>query len=369
VPEGGAGGQLNINITTAGLHPRVELMWPEVDMVKGALLYADSATLMSPKVTYMRLIAEGFKLDDERAAIMRASGMTGTREWETAVEIWLRIRDGYKPTTQEARLLEEYKPALLQYAKLHREQTDEVVARAQDDELDRAVALGVLRVEHIPARGSTTVNYRDAVGRHLKDTFYGALNAPEPTYPLFDAAAWAYLCGHFTKDPVVPPAVGVAAEPSLAIRLISDEAIEVFPHASIDDILDVRERLRGPLVRFRAALARASMELNDVKLTDFDLESQAFYRREVAPALAELNESLSELDAKETLRRGAEYGAAAVGVAAAGMAAFSRLIAAAAVPLGMSARAELAYRREMTVARRKNNYFFVWEVGRALRSV
>ncbi len=79
--------------------------------------------------------------------------------------------------------------------------------------------------------------------------------------------------------------------------------------------MDVRSRLRAPLVRFRAALAKASDEFSAAAWDEnFSREVEDLYRREVAPALAEVHATLEDLGARPTLMRlGSENAVAAAG--------------------------------------------------------
>jgi hypothetical protein len=82
--------------------------------------------------------------------------------------------------------------------------------------------------------------------------------------------------------------------------------------------------------------------------------------------LLQLDESLEELGARESLNRAGAAAAASLGIAVAGLLTISQLIAGAIVPAGAAGGAELKHRREVKRARRENSYLFVWEADRRL---
>jgi hypothetical protein len=105
-----------------------------------------------------------------------------------------------------------------------------------------------------------------------------------------------------------------ALEGTLASRLLG--GLEGFPDASIDVILDVRERLESPLIRFRAAVAEAAREISSDEPSDLDAAIADLKKRVVAPAIAEIAEELEALNARSTLLRVASNPLAAGTVAA-----------------------------------------------------
>lgn len=364
----GSLGELHINVVAAGADAHMQSLWPEIRMVKAALLYADSVTLTSPKLTVLRYFAGVAPQDPERRRAIEESGITEKPGWQAAISILHGMRLGHQPTAEELGWLERFSDELALYDRLHREQTGRTLAAAGGEELQLGVNSGVVRLQPIPGDVTNPQTYADEVLDTFEDAFRDALDAERPTYPLFDFMAWLTLRPTVEAAGVTPAEMAPANEVALAARMIVDR-VEAFPDATMDVVLDVRDRLEGPLVRFRAALAKAAAELDTTGFDDkFEREAQSLYRREVEPALQELRESLSDLGAHATLRRGAEPGVAALGLAAAGVVSFSALIAASAAWLGIAGKEELKYRRGVQQTKRENNYFFIWEADRLLRS-
>jgi hypothetical protein len=94
-----------------------------------------------------------------------------------------------------------------------------------------------------------------------------------------------------------------AWEAALTARLLGE--LEAFPDASMDVILDVRERLKGPRTYFRAAMSKAAQELSQTDFSDDSLDAAATRLRveTVAPALQTIRETLDGLGVRRTLLR------------------------------------------------------------------
>jgi hypothetical protein len=76
--------------------------------------------------------------------------------------------------------------------------------------------------------------------------------------------------------------------------------IPTIQRASVNDIVDIRTELHAPLVRFRAAMAKASREapISGKERTDY---FRSFYLEEVEPALVEIDEKRRENSFLESL--------------------------------------------------------------------
>jgi hypothetical protein len=92
-----------------------------------------------------------------------------------------------------------------------------------------------------------------------------------------------------------------SAEAKLLVNVLG--GLRAFPDADWDVILDVRERLGTSRVRFRAAIAKAAEDLKDCEDDELQGAANSLKRQVIAPALAEIDTALDELDAVPTLLR------------------------------------------------------------------
>lgn len=192
------------------------------------------------------------------------------------------------------------------------------------------------------------------------------------TYPLFDDGAGGLLEAMIREGRVTDPATVHAATVRTAGQVIS--RLPAFPNADMDVILDVRARLREPLVRFRAALATASAQMDCAAWDEsFPREVNDLYARLVAPRVLEVEESLRELGAIPSLLRatsqkdGATAGALVLTAAIAeGLAALPAAVFAASGSAAVAAAQEVTARRQIRREAQTNEFYFLYEANRQL---
>ena len=166
-------------------------------------------------------------------------------------------------------------------------------------------------------------------------------------------------------------------EGALATTLASD--VDCFPDASIDVLLDVRERITGARVHFTAAIAQAAAELTDADPPDerLGMVVNDLRRRLVDPALDDMRESLHALGARRTLLRLASNRVTTAGVGAslalaggaggplAGLRALVQ--GAVAAPIVAAAAEELNFRSEVKQALRLQPFWLLREAAAHIR--
>jgi hypothetical protein len=276
----------------------------ETSLVKAALLYADRVTLVSPKLELYET-ALNFGEGD------RAQRLRRTLEIFDASDRGSSVAAAYRRLKARPRSdlsgIERRRLAMLEDALEHAnaggvDEGRRLLENAGGAELVRAREAGVLDVHPLGLRSFVEPDAFDVVTDELLGALADSVADGATTYPLFDDGAGGMLA-ELVEDGVVAGGPNPrAAESGLAGRLI--DGLDAFPRADMDVVLDVRERLRGPLLHFRGKLAQARTEFAAMPWNDrFDAEVDSYYRREVAPALAALDDALEELGARETLLR------------------------------------------------------------------
>jgi hypothetical protein len=197
----------------------------------------------------------------------------------------------------------------------------------------------------------------------LFDAVIAIASDPGDQYPLFDDRAHT-VARLLAGEPASTPVNSVGLAHTLVVSLDS------FPMASMDVILDVRERLKPTLARFHAAITEASIELDATPAdTSFDSAVEELRVRTVTPALEEIDEDLERLSARNTLLRGWPKAAAGtIGLAAAAAVKAPELAQLAPMLAGVSVAftAELARRDEFKRERERNQFFFLHAAERYL---
>jgi hypothetical protein len=111
------------------------------------------------------------------------------------------------------------------------------------------------------------------------------------TYPLLDDETGNSINADIKTIGASSFEVNRGKQTELARYLL--EKLPLFENASVDEIMDIRKELDGPLTRFRTAMIKFS---DDIKSTpwgkDFPLEADKVYFRDVKPAMLEIEESI-----------------------------------------------------------------------------
>lgn len=266
-------------IQPGGMRPEREL-----ELVKSALLFADQVEVSSASLWLSRLMVDRGRnvingLDKRRS---RQSGKGGKRfkvTFDAEVEIDLASAGWSKHCSLEQLVegLDELRAGRMRFRVDEEEYPfDDQSLRLSLAEMQRAEQAGLL----IPQWDMVSV--RAALGAGTVMPFWDEAAASEIGFP-------------------DPGRNRGALEGHLARELLAE--VPVFPSASMDVLLDVRERLANARARFCIALARAADELRAVPDVDLPGAIEALRRTVVEESLIEIDETLEELRAKPTLIR------------------------------------------------------------------
>lgn len=348
----------------------------ETQLVKSALLYADHVTLVSPKALLLAGVA-AFGSGDRRARIDATAQLIGMLDnGQEAAELYQKLRRRRRQLSpHERRVLRRLEQTLETSSEELVDTIDDMLAGAGADEIAQAMGAGLVDIHTLGQEHADADSYMDNVIEQMTDLLRDSVSASAQTLPLFDDGVGDLLRAMVKEGMVTDPHVAGAAEVGIAGRLIG--GLEAFPNADMDVILDVRERLQAPLVRFRSALAQTSAEFASAAWDEsFAREVEDLYRRRVAPALLEVEEALSDLGVRSTLLRlssGKETVAtvaATLGLAAAGDISNADLPAllygAPAVAATVAGAAEALQRRPIRRAAGRNAFYFLYEGNRLL---
>jgi hypothetical protein len=122
-----------------------------------------------------------------------------------------------------------------------------------------------------------------------------AMMTATDAFPLLDAQAGGLLTALRDEGGFDPArkALERGAEAKGAAAFM--EFLPYFTELPVDEVLDLRKRLREPLIRFRSAMVSVASGFETTILDrDFETEVEDAWRRDVAPALADIRERLAE---------------------------------------------------------------------------
>jgi hypothetical protein len=349
----------------------------EIDMAKAALLYADHVTLASPKAIFAATtvaMAYGNRetQDEVTLGLLEQAGGEGLGEAYTA------LKKKRNRSVAETKMLARF-DAMLEKATVDMAESLRPMAdKSRFDELLPAIERGLLEIHPLGTDQSTDADhFIDAILESLQDLLRQSVSPSASAHPMYDDSAGDMVKAMLREGGIDNPVLSLANEVGVARDFI--DTVEAFPNASMDVILDVRTRLRDPLIRFRAAVASASAELGSEEsvLEDrFHARVAEIYRRTVAPELESIREGLHELGALPTLRRTAKA-TAQTATKAGAMATLGLLagrldmddLTAIAAALGVGAKAtvdERAFRAAVRKAQKENRFFWLYEAGRQI---
>lgn len=369
-----------VHVTVATL-PRSDItgsLEHDAGLVKAAALYADRVTLASPNAIMLAGVA-GLTAPDsaERrdALIGMASVLPGS---EDAVALYedLKRRRGKLRGVERIALMRMEKILATSGDELG-ETVQELLEQAGMPDLERAMEAGVLGIHMLDLEDAKPDEFSSRVIDGLVKVLVASVSSNARTYPLFDDGAGGPVSSMVAEGLITDAPTAHSNEVGVAGRLIGQ--LEAFPTAEMDVVLDVRKQLRLPLIRFRAALARVSSEIESPawETEAFAREAEDIYHRHVAPALAELEAAMQQLGALPTLRRVLSdqktlvsssalmfSTAAGVGLAHLPHAVFG---GGAAASLGAAGLAEAERRSQARRERESNDFYFLYQANCQLR--
>lgn len=281
------------------------LLARDVELCKAALLYGDEVTLYSTSAILLTSV-------EQRGALIAADLVTlleqvapvvfgdqATRVVRLLAEV--RRQHGSAADREVASSAPELVGMLLE---LVRPVFEELAEQAGAAELKAALDSGLLRLDPLgtdqPADTGAAALLTDpgaATGAVIAAFIerVGSLLASGDAYPLFDDALGGFVRAGIENGLFKPlPAGGARArQAGTAAGLL--ERLPSFPRARMDEVLGIRDELREPLVRFRAAMVQITGAMHAQATDDaFGDEVEQVWRGTVDPALQEIRDRIDD---------------------------------------------------------------------------
>lgn len=300
---------------TIGAHPsgRISLE-QDLRLVKAALLYADNVKLYSPTASMMSMV---LALEDTtpeqqlRFVEILIPHICSRRESRKLLGQLRRY--GTDPTFRP-----HLRGVVAEQWNMVRQEAISVSRDAGFDNLVRAVEAGVLELHtfegaddssHIldfmidcvaQAAGSPLLGLR-AEGMSKRDEklvrefVEGVSDAVSDgtTYPLFDTATGSLVDESIREGKLSVSKAGMSRGKHTALAGHLLRRLPLFDHASVDEILDVREELDPYLARFRKAMIEYAETVEAASWdADFPVEAEKVFYRDVVPAVLDIEEAV-----------------------------------------------------------------------------
>ncbi|MGO9196767.1 MAG: hypothetical protein ACLQK4_06535 [Acidimicrobiales bacterium] len=293
---------------------------PELDLVKAAMLYGDTVTLISP-VTTMLLGVEALQRfsTHRQIELMRrvapvllpAEEVPGFEQGVEQIDQFLRTtaQGGIGAARLRAGLLQQLQPIQQQLA----DAVKEIGHKAGIDELAAARAKGILQIENadpgdavellvaciVSAKlAETGERQDDSYSTRLVKAFVQKLAkhlSSGREYLIFDEPI-ADLTQAAIREGIFSPAKGPAGRSAQAMTASALMGrLPTFPTATVDEVLDIRTELTSSLTRFRAAMVTISKTFASAAWeADFEDEVHDTWVESVLPAVEAIDASVQD---------------------------------------------------------------------------
>jgi hypothetical protein len=264
----------------------------EVRLLKPALLYADHVTLYSPTAAlFASTVAVGEMGESGMIDLLRQVAPLIEPSAVTALDLYDEMQRKKRKTRDEMQAIMQMKRLLRESSTDWLEKVRDMLMAAGASELAPALEAGLVTIDPVVRdEGGGEDALFDAYMARLRD-----LLTSGHAYPLLDDAT-----GSLVRAAVNERAWDLGDAARRRGKQVTGasqfmECLPAFPAAKMAEIIDIRDRLRSPLVRFRAAMI-AMERLIDAAAHDaaFEAEVADLYLEKVAPALKEIEEAVSE---------------------------------------------------------------------------
>ncbi|MGV0743814.1 hypothetical protein [Mycolicibacterium sp. XJ870] len=302
-----------------------------VSQCHAALLYGDTVDLISPSAALRQSLVKAGDLTD--LELLRLSAEIGkARPGEKLspesaaakariLSFITEIDESILSPDQRNAYREAIKGMAASMAPLRetlREQALQAWEKSPFRQLQHAIDAGVLSITEIDG-ASVSTGDPTTVTEGLLTCIGHALSSVD-RYPMFDLESLKYVdagkeAGVFSERSVTQKR---SADIAMAAGLIG--LLPEFPHATTDEILDIRTHLAKPLQSFRTAVRELSSEVQaSPQSADFEQEISDAFLTKVVPAIAAIDEELhSNSSLRDLLGRALKDGASLPGLTAAG---------------------------------------------------
>jgi hypothetical protein len=278
----------------------------ELLLVKAALLYGDRAKLYSP---FASLVLRTVRFTEEplkdRLRYLQAGAKRSAVYNEPVfftpedIEKYQSILRKSHPNNKQLQFKAQFEHNMKRFEEASRQLASDALA----DGIVEAMDAGLLEVHSFGPTLDAAMQYTDtAVDEFL--AMMKAVVSDTTTYPLFDADLGGWIGAGIQDGSIAVGEKGAThgREIGLAARLL--ERLPVFDLATIREILDIRRELAEPLVRFRSGLMGFAAKIEHEQWDDdFAFDVDQVFRRDVAPAVLDIEDAVKSNRLLTTLAR------------------------------------------------------------------
>lgn len=362
----------NLHITIGASIDQDLNLTQELSLMKTALLYGDRVKLCSLATSFLVTLLPMRDLTEDQQMEMMLGVADGLgrdiEELSGFMEKYRELRKKGRRSLKELQMVGRMKSILRRTQSELNARVDEIASKAGVDGLMSALNTGLVEVEIFDVNSeSLTYDFFASIKESL---------ISGKTYPLFDDATGDLVEATIREGglSISSSSIERGKQAGLTSGLFS--RLPLFEGATIDEIIDIRKELEGPLVRFRAAVVRFSKELESAQWGEsFPEEVENIVLEYVEPAVLEIEE---EVRSNKLLRKLVHKyvdkplvlpGTSAIGLLLSSVSELPKVVAQAlSLAAGSAALALDAARewREETELIERNQLFFYYRLGELL---
>jgi hypothetical protein len=296
----------------------------ELRLLKAALLYGDEVKMYSMTASMLRMIVQVGEVDRTEQlelldrVIPCLCGKGEAKRLRAGIQKYKQMSSASRLGSTQQRARVAFEEGLADNWANVKRKAQELAFSAGLTDIERAVKSGVLELhvfrgtdtdeacldfmaECICVASKSAAKPNRATELSERDEsiireFVGRVSdsvCDNRTQPLFDSGT-ADLVSALVREgsiAVSDAAVQRGKHAGLVRCLLAQ--LPLFDQASIDQILDIRRELERPLVRFRSSVLRFSREIGPAAWDpDFPFEAESVFRRDVAPAVLDIEEAV-----------------------------------------------------------------------------
>ncbi len=265
------------------------------ELVKTGVIYGDSVRLISPTATLLAGIAAMANPDrTQLPAVIRMmlevtgrsdpSVLAGIATWENLIRKRARNAAELNAVKQAERQMQT---ALVEM----RDTVDDMIIQSGGHELIPAIEAGLLEpldmgIDDHATEPDLIDVFLERISEALSDS---------TCYPVFDDDTATFVRLLIDDERVDSRAITRTRARQAAMNAGVLRRLPAFPRAGMSEVVDMRVALDSPLRRYRTAIGRLGHQANaEGYEEDFDVEVEAAWTGEIADALDELDELISE---------------------------------------------------------------------------
>ncbi|GEM_PF-1902205 len=281
---------LNISV---GTYPNRELdLHKEVKLIKAGILYGDKVTLFNLNTNLFQRISVFTQLSEEKQLDFIHDTIPSLLKDKQEIEKIVNFISLYKklnkikhPDNKTFIELRKIKNALSIALKDTKESIFNICSNAGLNDIGIAIKNQLLEIKEFDVIKNDEYLVKNFISELAESI------SKNNTYPLFDFEISDIMKTALNEGVINLPQKGIARGNDINLVYKLFERLPLFENARIDEIIDIRNELSRPLIRFRSSIMKISGNIeNEFWDKDFESDIQNIMIQEIEPVILEIEQ-------------------------------------------------------------------------------